>query len=95
MLTCLQVSASDLIEVKGTVSDENGKPMQGASVKFINTDKGTSTNADGDFILEIPRAGGKLAISFVGYENVEIPVSKAGSLKISLKRAESKTEKWW
>jgi hypothetical protein len=54
MLTCLQVSANDLIEVKGTVSDENGKPMQGASVKFINTDKGTSTNADGDFILEIP-----------------------------------------
>ena len=79
MLTCLEAGSKDIFEVTGKVSDENGKPMQGASVKLLNTAKGTSTDADGNFALEIPAKGGKLIISFVGFDNLEIPVTKLSS----------------
>ncbi len=62
------------IEVRGKVLDENGTPLPGASIKLKNASTGTSTDAEGNFVLSLPNNQGTVVISFVGYENVELPV---------------------
>jgi len=54
--------------VKGTVVDENGEPVIGASV-VIAGDKsqgGTVTDLDGNYVLEVPK-NAKVTISYIGY----------------------------
>lgn len=80
-------------EVTGTISDEQGKPLIGASVRLKGTDRGTSTDQSGHFRLQVPDAGGTLVISYVGYEPTELRVTKAGDISASLKvRLESSEE---
>ena len=50
----------------GTVVDENGEPIIGASVKIEGTSTGTITDLDGKFSLAIPD-GKRLEISYIGY----------------------------
>ena len=56
------------IVISGSVTDENGEPIIGATVTSEKTLKGTITDLDGKFSLEIPE-NTNLAISYVGYRN--------------------------
>jgi TonB-linked SusC/RagA family outer membrane protein len=81
------------MDISGTVTDSaSGLPLGGASVKLKGTDIGTATNANGQFSLQVPDAGGVLVISYVGYETKEVTVSRAGSLKITLQQKETKID---
>lgn len=76
------------VKIDGRVTEETGKPLSGTSVKLKGTDRGTTTDALGNFSLEIPDAGGVLVISYVGYETVEVPVSnKKTVVNVTLKLA--------
>ncbi len=57
--------------VSGTVVDENGEPIIGASVQVIGVNGGCATNFDGIFSLNCAD-GATLKISYVGYETVEV-----------------------
>ncbi|HWJ29192.1 MAG TPA: SusC/RagA family TonB-linked outer membrane protein, partial [Flavisolibacter sp.] len=72
-------------EVSGTVTDQEGKPLEGVSVKLKGTSRGVSTDASGKFRLQVPDRGGVLEISYIGYEATELHVSKAESFTIQLK----------
>ncbi len=63
------------IEIRGKVLDETNSPLPGASVLLKGTSTGTSTNAEGQFVLTVPDRQGILIISFIGYETIEVPVS--------------------
>ena len=53
--------------VKGTVVDETGEPVIGATIKIDGqTSGGTVTDLDGNYELEVP-AGSKIVISYIGY----------------------------
>lgn len=54
--------------ISGSVIDENGEPIIGATITSEKTLKGTITDLDGKFSLEIPE-NTNLAISYVGYRN--------------------------
>ncbi len=58
--------------VNGTIISENtGLPVEGASVYFNNTSIGTSANAAGKFLLQLPNMlNAELIISGVGYERL-------------------------
>lgn len=58
--------------LSGTINDENGQPLPGASVLLKGTTRGTNTNADGQFSLNVNGAG-TLILSTVGYTSKEIP----------------------
>ena len=74
------------VKIGGKVTEETGNPLSGASVKLKGTDRGTTTDALGNFSLEIPDAGGVLVISYVGYETVEARVSNNKTeVNVSLK----------
>lgn len=78
--------------VTGKVVDEEGKPLQNVSILLKGTTKGSASGLDGGFSIELPEQGGVLSLSFVGYEILEVKVSKAISLSLVLKRSEAKAE---
>ena len=80
------------IDIKGRITDEDGNPLVGASVKLKGVAGGTTTDTNGNFTLEAPGPGGVLVVSFVGYETIEMPASKSGTTNIVLKLVENKIE---
>ncbi|MDD4776802.1 MAG: SusC/RagA family TonB-linked outer membrane protein [Fermentimonas sp.] len=60
--------------VRGTVVDETGEPVIGATIQVRGTTQGTVTDIDGNFSLSAPTSG-VLIISYVGYVTQEVPVS--------------------
>ena len=62
------------VRVQGTVVDEAGEPIIGATVVVKGTSQGTVTDVNGSFTLMAP-ADGTLVVSYVGYATQEVPVS--------------------
>ena len=61
--------------ILGTVTDEFGDPIIGASVvEKGNTQNGTITNVDGQFTLKV-NAGTSIIISYIGYVTQEVKAS--------------------
>jgi TonB-linked SusC/RagA family outer membrane protein len=73
------------IDITGKVTDENGNPLVGASVKVKGSSKGTATNSEGVFTLNGVSDDAVLEISYVGFESLSIPVSGKSSIVTSLK----------
>ncbi|WP_188929626.1 SusC/RagA family TonB-linked outer membrane protein [Dyadobacter endophyticus] len=69
--------------VSGTVTDQAGAPLPGATVVVKGTTKGTSTNAEGKFVIDAD-ADAVLVVSFVGYATKQIPVNGQSSITIQL-----------
>jgi TonB-linked SusC/RagA family outer membrane protein len=71
------------ITVTGTVSDENGEPIPGATVFVQGTAVGTVTDMDGRYSLSVPD-GSRLVFSFIGYVSREAEVGNSTILDIVL-----------
>jgi len=69
--------------ISGTVTDETGSPLPGAAVLIKGTTKGTTTDAEGKFLIEAD-ANAVLQISFVGYNPKEVSVNGQSSLVVQL-----------
>ena len=69
--------------ITGTVLDQNGQPIPGASVTLQGTTKGTVTDFDGNFTIEAS-SGDTLEVSFVGFQSQEIAITNQTSLNITL-----------
>src|SRR5690606_18837888 len=67
-----QKEASQRYTFTGNVQNAEGVALAGASVRLKNTDKATSTDESGYFVLESETQTGTIQISFVGYETIEI-----------------------
>jgi TonB-linked SusC/RagA family outer membrane protein len=78
-----RVVTADVI-VNGTVKDENGDPLAGVNVLVKGTTRGTSTDSDGKFSLEVPERNAVLVFSFIGYVQQEIPVNNQTSINVQL-----------
>lgn len=66
----------DTKTIKGTVVDEIGMPIIGASIKIDGTTTGTITDLDGNFTLQVPE-NAKLNISYIGYTS-QVVAAKDG-----------------
>ncbi|MBR5351120.1 MAG: SusC/RagA family TonB-linked outer membrane protein, partial [Prevotella sp.] len=69
-------------EITGTVVDETGEGVIGATVKEKGTSNGTVTDFDGNFKLKVAE-GTILVVSYIGYDNVEVAATP--DMKIQLK----------
>jgi len=64
------------INVKGTVVDEAGEPVIGASVVVKESQAiGTVTNIDGKFSLDVPASSKTLVVKYLGMASVEVAVA--------------------
>ncbi|MBR1630428.1 MAG: SusC/RagA family TonB-linked outer membrane protein, partial [Paludibacteraceae bacterium] len=59
------------IIVRGTVVDDQNEPLIGVNVVVKGTSKGTITDMDGKFSLQINKNSDILVFSYLGYQNVE------------------------
>lgn len=75
------------IDIRGKVTDSLGRPLAGVSVTVKGQRKGTSTNADGDFIIRIKDESSVLVFSMVGYASREVHAGSLGKLNIILTEA--------
>lgn len=53
-------------DIKGTVVDENGDPIIGASIRVEGQEGGVITDLDGNYTIKAPK-GAKITISYIGY----------------------------
>ncbi|MCC5929072.1 MAG: TonB-dependent receptor [Cyclobacteriaceae bacterium] len=69
--------------VSGTVlAEENKEPIPGVNVMIKGTGKGTVTDVEGHYDLDIPEQGAVLVFSFLGYGTREIPISNESIVDI-------------
>jgi len=68
--------------VKGTVKDEKGKPLAGASVVVQGSKAGTVTDNDGNYSISVPPGRQTLIISFVGTAAQRINVNPEQSASL-------------
>jgi len=81
------VPARHLIEIRGKVTDSLGKPLQGVSVTGKGLKKGTSTDAEGNFIIQVKDERSVLIFTMVGFGAKEITVGRGSRLTVTLSEA--------
>ena len=83
MALIVQITFAQQQTVSGTVSDENGLPLIGATVVISGTSSGTTTDFDGNYRINA-RQGEVLNFSYVGYQSQNITVSISNTVNVSL-----------
>ncbi|MFZ6011073.1 MAG: TonB-dependent receptor plug domain-containing protein, partial [Bacteroidota bacterium] len=73
------------ITVRGHVSDETGVAVPGVNVLEKGTTNGTTTDANGDFSLNVADENSVLVFSFIGFITQEVQVANTTNFNISLK----------
>ncbi len=76
------------ISVTGKVTDENGAPLDGVSIKLKGTNKGTQTNNGGTFQIAA-QSGATLTFSYVGFNSFDKKIADATPLVIKLTKTNS------
>lgn len=77
-------------EIKGKVTDDTGTPLQGVTVIPKGSKKGTQTDKDGNFSLNVPGSGSvTLNFSYVGHKASSQVTDGTSPLNIQLERLAS------
>ncbi len=82
---CSTMMLAQTITVKGTViGSEDGMPVIGAYVLQQGTNNGTSTDVDGNYVINVP-SDATLIFSSVGYTTYSVAVNGRAQLDVMLK----------
>ncbi|WP_346318032.1 TonB-dependent receptor [Chitinophaga sp. YIM B06452] len=83
------VAPADVV-VKGKVTDDKGQPLPGVTIQVKGTARGVTTNANGEYSIEVPGPDAVLIVSSIGYDRREVPVGGNTELNIDLKVSASR-----
>ena len=79
------------LEVKGTVKDQNGLPVAGATVSIVGEKEGVRTDDGGNFTI-VAAGNAVLSFSHVGFKTVTVPVRGNTRIDITLESEISSLE---
>lgn len=82
MLMVTAIMYAQTIEATGTVVDQTGEAIIGATVMEKGTSNGAITDFDGNFKISVKK-GATLVVSYIGFNNQELPAAQG--MKITLK----------
>ena len=89
LVSCLTAFAQG-IQIKGTIVDEQGETIIGASVVVKgNASVGSISDFDGNFTLEVPSENSVVVISYIGMKTQEIKVGNKRTFNITLEEDRS------
>ena len=71
--------------ITGTVTDDKGAALAGASITAKGLTTGANTAANGEFKLTVPTSVTTLIVSFVGFENQEVSIKNTTNVTVSLR----------
>lgn len=74
-----------LVDIRGRVVNDKGEPLKGVTVTVRGTDKATSTDNNGAFVLNNIDADAVLVFTAVNIETFELPVRGRSELVVNLK----------
>lgn len=81
VLSCSLWATAQNRKVSGTVTSSDGKPIAGVTVVVEGTHIGTSTNAEGQYTLDV-RMGATLQFSFIGMQSQTIPINDRTTIDV-------------
>jgi TonB-linked SusC/RagA family outer membrane protein len=73
-----------IAEVTGTVMDVNGNKLPGVNIMLKNTNRGTTSDIDGNFNITIDSPQDVLVMSFIGYKTQEVVVGNQKNISVRL-----------
>ena len=78
-------AANASIVISGKILDEGkGLPLEGVSISVKGTSRGTATDKDGAFRVEVENEKAVLVFSLIGYQTKEMIVGKQTSIQLAL-----------
>ncbi|HSI77725.1 MAG TPA: TonB-dependent receptor [Lunatimonas sp.] len=77
------VEIDEMAEITGTVTDDAGEPLPGATISVQGSSIGTVTDIDGKFTLNVSE-GATLVFSYIGYETQRVVVGSQTVLNVRL-----------
>lgn len=83
LLLSVTYSWAQETQVSGTVYDETGQPLPGATILVKGTTVGTTSDLDGKYSISSP-SDGTLIFSFIGYNPIEIVVGNQTIIDVNL-----------
>jgi len=79
-----QLAFSQTKVITGTITDDKGAPVQGASIAVRGAKGGTTTDVNGAFTLTVPASAKSVVISSVGFNQQEIGVADKTAISVAL-----------
>ncbi|SEL66021.1 SusC/RagA family TonB-linked outer membrane protein [Parapedobacter koreensis] len=70
--------------INGTITDENGLPLEGVSILHAESGVTTKTATNGSFVLSLAERSGLLTVSFIGYVSQQVAIPASGNLIIRM-----------
>ncbi|MFT3845996.1 MAG: TonB-dependent receptor [Lacibacter sp.] len=87
VLLCSSGLFAQIKQIKGTVKDEADVPLGSVTVLLKGTKKGTQTDANGNFKLEVPASGSiVLTFSYTGYKTASVAVDGGADVNVKLEK---------
>lgn len=77
-------AAPTTVTMSGKIEDENGRPLVGATVLLKGSSKGTSTDANGNYTMEVPSGDNTLIYGYGGYDDEELRSSGGKPVNVTL-----------
>ncbi|SEL81913.1 CarboxypepD_reg-like domain-containing protein [Chitinophaga rupis] len=68
--------------IRGRITNERGEALPFATLFIKGTTQGTTTNADGQYHLELPDGAYTVVCQYIGYRKTEKSVTLAGTLQL-------------
>ena len=81
VFSLLAIAQTPTESVRGTVVDEAGEPLIGASLKLKKSGQGTITDVEGKFTLPASARGDMVTVSFIGYQSQVMAVNSLAKAK--------------
>ena len=71
--------------VKGTVVDETGMPLLGATIVVEGTTNGVTTDFDGNFLINVKKDNAILVFSYLGFETYKVTLGDQTVVNVIMK----------
>jgi len=82
---CGENSRAQEHRVTGRVTNSNGEPLAGVSIRLKDANAGTNTDGDGQYALSLPDGSGTLVFSYLGFLPLEEPVNNRSTVDVMLR----------
>lgn len=84
IFACSIFMATAQITLKGNVMDSQGNPIPLANVSILNSEQGTATDKEGNFVLKLISHAGTMVVSALGFATQTIAIGNAPKIEVIL-----------
>ncbi len=71
--------------VSGTVSDDQGEALVGATVRVKGTNTGTTTDVNGKYTIQVPVGANTISVSYTGFAITDVELGASNVVDFSMK----------